>query len=160
MADTKKPETNEQTNGAPGLGSLSKVAQIPIVECTLNKASEMYSKLKGASETVNSVLTSAENTVKNAAQSAQPVTSKLEGPIQKVDSMLCSGIDFVEEKIPAIKLPPAELAQKTKEALNTNVVEPAMKGMSAIGEYGKQTVASLAGYNNNTKSPSGDSEKK
>lgn len=46
MADTKKPETNE--NGASGLESLSKVAQIPIVECTINKASEMYSKLKVA----------------------------------------------------------------------------------------------------------------
>ncbi|CAH1390897.1 unnamed protein product [Nezara viridula] len=159
MADTKKPETNE--NGASGLESFSKVAQIPIVECTINKASEMYSKLKGASETVNSVLTTAENTVRNAAQSAQPVTSKLEGPIKKVDSVLCSGIDFVEEKIPAIKLPPGELAQKTKEALNTNVVEPAMKGMSAIGEYGKQTVASLAGYsNNNGKSPSSNPESK
>nr|AHA90812.1 lipid storage droplet binding protein 3 [Eurygaster maura] len=157
MADAAKTEVNE--NGGPGLSSFNKVSQIPIVECTINKASEMYSKLKGSSETVNSVLTSAENTVKHAALTAQPVTSKLEGPMKKVDSVLCLGIDFVEEKIPAIKLPPGELAQKTKDALNTNVVEPAIKGMTAIGEYGKQTVASLAGYNQ-TKNASGDSETK
>lgn len=72
---------------------------------------------------------------------------------------MCSGLDFVEEKVPAIKLPPSELAQKTKDALNANVVEPAMKGISTIGEYGKQKVAAFAGYPAPAK-PTEENEKK
>ena len=53
-----------------------------------------------------------------------------------------------------------QLAQKTKDALNTNIVEPAIKGMTAIGEYGKQTVASFSGYNQTKNSAGADTEKK
>lgn len=63
-----------------------------------------------SSSLVNSVLVTAEGKVKQAAESAQPLAAKLDGPIKKVDSLLCTSLDFVEEKVPCIKLPPGEVA--------------------------------------------------
>lgn len=48
--------------------------------------------------------------VKGAVDKTLPVTARLEGPIKKVDSLLCSSLDFVENKIPAVKLPPDEVS--------------------------------------------------
>lgn len=58
-------------------------------------------------------MTTAESTVQKAIEVgmpiAAPVVSQLEGSIKKVDNMLCSGLDYVENKIPAVKLPPGEV---------------------------------------------------
>lgn len=59
---------------------------------------------------VNTVLTKAESTVKQAVDMSKPVTDKLETPLKKVDSILCSGLDYVESTVPAIKLPPQEVS--------------------------------------------------
>lgn len=67
---------------------------------------------------INYALTTAESTVKTGVEKitplAQPVTSRLEGPIKKVDEMLCSGLDYVETKVPCVKLPPGEVKQNYK----------------------------------------------
>lgn len=62
---------------------------------------------------INYALTTAESTVKSGVEKitplAQPVASRLEGSIKKVDEMLCSGLDYVENKVPCVKLPPGEV---------------------------------------------------
>lgn len=62
---------------------------------------------------INIALSTAENTVHTAVEKvtpiAAPVAARLEGPIKKVDGILCSGLDFVEEKVPCVKLPPNEV---------------------------------------------------
>jgi len=40
---------------------------------------------------------------------AAPVIKNFEGPIKKVDDVLCSGLDYVESKVPSVKLPPKEV---------------------------------------------------
>lgn len=39
-----------------------------------------------------------------------PVIQNFEKPIKTVDSVLCSGLDYVESKVPAVKLPPGEVS--------------------------------------------------
>ena len=34
---------------------------------------------------------------------------KLQGPIGRLDDVLCVGLDYVESKVPAVKLPPNEV---------------------------------------------------
>jgi hypothetical protein len=37
------------------------------------------------------------------------VLIKLQGPIGRLDGVLCVGLDYVESKVPAVKLPPNEV---------------------------------------------------
>lgn len=52
----------------------------------------------------------AESAVTKAVEVGKPIVQGLEGPIKKVDGVLCSGLDYVESKVPAVKLPPGEVS--------------------------------------------------
>lgn len=58
-------------------------------------------------------MSTAESTVHKAVDISKPIAGpvvhKLEGPIKTVDGILCSGLDYIEAKIPAVKLPPGEV---------------------------------------------------
>lgn len=62
----------------------------------------------------NTLLSTAETTVYKAVEVGKPIMTpvihNLEGPIKKVDSVLCTGLDYVESKVPAVKLPPNEVS--------------------------------------------------
>lgn len=64
---------------------------------------------------INWTLSTAESTMNTAVEKitplATPVAARLEGPIKKVDSMLCTGLDYVETKVPCVKLPPGEVSK-------------------------------------------------
>ncbi|KAK9509738.1 hypothetical protein O3M35_006988 [Rhynocoris fuscipes] len=148
--DTKTDSVpnNETANNTTKMESVNRVAQLPLVESTVNMCCNIYDKVKESNAIVNSVLTTAEEKVKQAGETAQPLTAKLEGPIKKVDSMLCTGLDFVEEKVPCIKLPPGELYENTKNAISSTV-EPAINAAGALAHQGAQKVASFtAPYSN------------
>jgi hypothetical protein len=51
----------------------------------------------------------AESTALKVANVTTPVLIKLQGPIEALDGVLCVGLDYVESKVPAIKLPPNEV---------------------------------------------------
>ncbi|XP_039280924.1 lipid storage droplets surface-binding protein 1 [Nilaparvata lugens] len=124
MADNKSIE------GPTGMCSINRVAKLPVVESTWNAASGMYSKVKESNSFFNNVLSTAESTMQSAVQATQPITQsitdKLEKPIKSVDSVLCSGLDYVEDKIPGIKSPPSEMYENTKN-LVYRTVQPAVK---------------------------------
>lgn len=69
--------------------------------------------LQDSNTYINYALQTAESTVQTAVEKitplAQPVVSHLEGPIKKVDSVLCTGLDYVETKVPCVKLPPGQV---------------------------------------------------
>ena len=71
----------------------------------------------------------------------------MEGPIKKVDDILCTGLDYVESKIPAVKLPPTEILlqiyESTKEYVSstvTPVVEGACTYVKPVVETAKHVV--------------------
>lgn len=51
----------------------------------------------------------AESTASKVANVTAPVLIKLQGPIGTLDGVLCVGLDYVESKVPAVKLPPNEV---------------------------------------------------
>ena len=51
----------------------------------------------------------AESTASKVANVTEPVLLKLQGPIGIVDGVLCVGLDYVERKVPSVKLPPNEV---------------------------------------------------
>lgn len=72
------------------------------------------SSLQDYNSLTNWTLQTAEDTVHKAVEVgkpiASPVVTRLEGSIKKVDDMLCTGLDYVESKVPAVKLPPGEVS--------------------------------------------------
>lgn len=117
--------------------SVNRIAKLPVVESTLQTAQGIYEKVKDYNSVTNWTLQTAENTAHKAVDIAKPyaapVIKNFEGPIKKVDDVLCSGLDYVESKVPSVKLPPKEIYESTKQfvtpAVETakNLVEPAMK---------------------------------
>lgn len=51
-------------------------------------------------------LYTAEQSLAIATASAKPAISVLNGPIMTIDQLLCKGIDIVEQRVPAVHLPP------------------------------------------------------
>lgn len=54
-------------------------------------------------------LKKAESAVSKVANITAPVLLKIEGPMRKVDNFLLGGMDYVESKVPAVKLSPKEV---------------------------------------------------
>ena len=48
--------------------------------------------------------------------------NQLQGPIKRVDSLICVSLDYVENKVPAVKLPPQELFGTIVYFFNDNVI--------------------------------------
>lgn len=51
-------------------------------------------------------LDTAEQSLALATASAKPAIFALNGPIATIDQLLCKGIDIVEQRVPAVNLPP------------------------------------------------------
>jgi perilipin-2 len=85
------------------------------LKISLNKGSFLTfltlktSLFKGANSFFNWSLKKAESTASKVANVTAPVLIKLQGPIGTLDGVLCVGLDYVENKVPAVKLPPNEV---------------------------------------------------
>ncbi|XP_050315157.1 lipid storage droplets surface-binding protein 1-like isoform X1 [Anthonomus grandis grandis] len=140
-ADNTNQATSVAVAPATCMESVNRVAKLPVVESTLQTAHNLYEKVKEYNNVTHWTLQTAEDTAFKAVDIAKPyatpVIKNLEGPIKKVDGVLCSGLDYVESKVPAVKLPPKEILlqiyENTKEyvtpAMETakSYVEPAVK---------------------------------
>jgi ABC-type uncharacterized transport system YnjBCD ATPase subunit len=51
----------------------------------------------------------AESTALKFVNVMAPVLINLERPFETLDGVLCDGLDYVESKVPALKLPPNEV---------------------------------------------------
>ncbi|XP_022909214.2 lipid storage droplets surface-binding protein 1-like [Onthophagus taurus] len=126
-----------------GMESINRVAKIPVIESGLSVATSLYSKVKDYNSLTQWTLSTAEGTVHKAAELtsslATPMVSHLQQPIKKVDGILCTGLDYVEEKLPAIKLPPGEMYTGAKEKM-THAVEEAKHYVEPAVESAKHYV--------------------
>ncbi|ENN82601.1 lipid storage droplets surface-binding protein 1 isoform X2 [Dendroctonus ponderosae] len=133
------PQLSEETATVPAtcMESVNRFARLPVVESTIQTAHNIYEKVKDFNSVTNWTLQTAENTAFKAVDIAKPyatpVIKNFEGPIKKVDDALCSGLDYVETRVPAVKLPPREIYNSTKDLVSPAVesakhfVEPAVK---------------------------------
>jgi len=101
--------TSNHVVSVPQVNSIHRVVDLPVVKSALGVANDWYGWAKGCNSLVGSSLEKAEQTVWFVADSAKPVIQKLEKPITYADSIVCQGLDKLEEKVPAIKKSPDEL---------------------------------------------------
>lgn len=135
-------EVNQNTtlNALTHMQSIDRFAHIPAIEQTVQVATTIYEKVKDYNNVTNWTFSTAESTVQKAIEISTSVVNQFEGPIKRMDGLLCSGLDYVEEKIPAVKLPPGEVLfqmytstkgyvdDKLQPAIQTarDVIEPAV----------------------------------
>ncbi|RZC42522.1 Perilipin domain containing protein [Asbolus verrucosus] len=130
MAET---QVNPSANAPTCMESVNRIAKLPVVESSIQTASNIYEKIKDYNGVTQWTCSTAENVVNKAVEVgkpiAVPIVQGLEGPIKKVDDVLCTGLDYVESKVPAVKLPPGEIFcqmyNTTKDYVN-NTVTPAV----------------------------------
>lgn len=121
--------------------SVNRITKLPVVESTISTASSIYSRVKEFNGLTQWTLGTAESTMSKAVEIgkpyAAPVVTKFDGPIKKMDSLVCSGLDYLETNVPMVKLPAGEILLQmyntTKDYINVavtpvaNVVSPAVQ---------------------------------
>lgn len=97
--------------------SVNRVLELPVVMSAWQSALQRYEQLKNYSPLVESSLSKAEQTAKYVAETSKPIVRKLERPLTFADSLLCQGLDKIEELVPAIKKSPDEIKSAGWEKL-------------------------------------------
>ncbi|XP_046748205.1 lipid storage droplets surface-binding protein 1-like isoform X3 [Diprion similis] len=127
---------------------MGRISKIPIVEATALAMLNYYLRVKQSHCTVQTVFENVEEGWSKGVEIVSPVTNKiektLERPLKAIDNAACVGLDFVEEKIPSVKLPPDELYEKSKEYMNRNVLEPAVHFTCRLLENVRDQVSQFA----------------
>lgn len=115
-----------------------KLSNIPLVE----SGYRIYDGLKKKNRLVNWSLQTVEGVVLAAAETVQPAVRLFEKPISVVDKVVCRGIDFVEQKIPSIYLPPEMMYSNTKEYMTDHIVRPVIKRANSVKQIGNAVLDS------------------
>ncbi|KAJ3658781.1 hypothetical protein Zmor_010502 [Zophobas morio] len=133
MADTQVTSPMNPTC----MESVNRIVKLPVVESSINAATTVYEKVKEYNSVTQWTCNTAESVVNKAVEVGKPIATPivqgLEGPIKKVDGVFCTGLDYVENKVPAVKLPPGEMYTTTKDYVN-NTVTPAIGAAYAYVE--------------------------
>jgi len=136
-----------EQNADMNLEAVNRISKLPIVESTIETAAHIYTKVKDYNGVTNWTLATTENAVQKAVEIGKPyvapVVSHLKEPIQKADGLLCTGLDYIEEKIPAVKLPPGEMYSGAKDYVTNTVgtrVESAKQMVEPAVETAKHMV--------------------
>ncbi|XP_044749468.1 lipid storage droplets surface-binding protein 1-like isoform X2 [Coccinella septempunctata] len=141
MVEIKMAENNEKAiEMAPTcMTSVNRIVKLPVVETSIQTASNVYEKVKDINGYAKWGFETMENTFHSVVEAGKPyavdAVQKLDGPIKRVDNVLCSGLDYVEAKVPAVKLPPCELYNSTKGYVHDTVsptVDAAYKTVHAV----------------------------
>ncbi|KAJ8897313.1 hypothetical protein PR048_002659 [Dryococelus australis] len=123
--------------------SVARIAKLPVVEQSLNTASAIYGKVKDSSSIVGWTLDKAESAVSKAVEVATPVTTHLERPLHTVDSILSKSLDYVEKKVPAVKMTPDGVYTVTKEYI-VETVHPVVVCSGVVKEYATAAIVNTA----------------
>lgn len=80
-----------------------------------------YAITRDSHKSIAAILDGAENGVRKGCEFASPVSGKiadvLETPIEAIDKAVCVGLDFVEERMPSVKLPPGQIYANMKDGV-------------------------------------------
>ncbi|CAG2067926.1 unnamed protein product, partial [Timema podura] len=98
-APTVKPASSKADN--VNMESVARISKLPVVEESIKTASNIYGKVKDNNLVFRWTLGSAETAVGKVVEITSPLTKTLEEPISFFDLLLCYGLDYVEEKVPA-----------------------------------------------------------
>ncbi|KFP05058.1 Perilipin-3, partial [Calypte anna] len=124
---------------------VSRVANLALVSCACRAVCTAYTSTKQRHPYVRTVCDAAEKGVKTltavAVSGAQPLLTKLEPQISTANEYACKGLDKLEEKLPILQQPPAQLISDTKQ-LVTSTVTGAKDVLSSTMAGAKDVVTS------------------
>ncbi|XP_012279677.1 perilipin-1-like [Orussus abietinus] len=90
----------------------ARILRLPVVVSVTSTVSDLYTSLKESHSAVATTLNNAEDILGGVAKAVEPATSKigatLETPLRSIDSAICGGLDYLEEKAPDISQPAGE----------------------------------------------------
>ncbi|XP_011136931.1 lipid storage droplets surface-binding protein 1 [Harpegnathos saltator] len=128
----------------PHFESVARISSFPIVESGIHIAGNVYEKIKRSNSLMNWSLDTAEQSLAIATATAKPAFFALNGPITTIDQLLCKGIDIVEERVPAVHLPPHVMYLNTREYVNKKIVRPVLMRAGSVKQIGSQAAAAAA----------------
>ncbi|KAI4905283.1 hypothetical protein NFI96_022701 [Prochilodus magdalenae] len=125
-----------------------RLRNLPSVSITFEVIGRLYSDAKAANPFVSSVCGVCEEGVRSAgslaARSMQPAVHMLQPQLVAANSLVCRGLDRLEEKVPALEYPPTKLASGIGDLVSSAVRSPAVQyvlssKLSQLAEEGADT---------------------
>lgn len=123
---------------SPQFESVARISSFPIVESGIYIAGNVYDMIKRSNSLMSWSLDTAEQSLALATASAKPAIFALNGPITTIDQLLCRGIDIVEQRVPAVNLPPQLMYWNTREYVSNRIVRPVLMRAGSVTQIGSQ----------------------
>lgn len=99
-------QIKRRNSGLPRMEAVARIGSIPLVESSLKTAETVYSSIKRSNTLFNWYFSTAEATLWAAVDSIRPAVRLVEGPLNKIDNIMCKSLDIVERRVPIVYLPP------------------------------------------------------
>lgn len=93
---------------------LTRLSSLPLVTSAIDQATDMYERTKESNRLLKYTLQTAEVGVKKVASTAQPVVTKLEAPINKLNNLACGQLDKLQQNYPIITQSTEQIYEQTK----------------------------------------------
>lgn len=116
----------------PQLDCVIRVQNIPMVETGLKKAESIYNRVKSSNGLLNWYFSTIETVGANALETFMPVVQLAEGPLTRIDQVVCKGLDLVEQRVPNVYLPPEMMYWNTKEYMADHFVKPVLARANSV----------------------------
>ncbi|XP_062404293.1 perilipin-1 [Sardina pilchardus] len=144
MAPEKTPVRGEQQKQE---NVFVRLFNLPVVICTCEMVEKTYSGTKQVHPLVSSVCEVYERGVRTAgnlaARGMRPAIDKLEPQLIAANSLVCRGLDHLEERIPALQYSPEKLATEISEVVSSTM-QTAKDGVTTPIITASDAVVSLA----------------
>lgn len=125
----------------PRFESVIRISSLPIVENSIYIAGNVYDKIKRSNSLMTWSLCTAEQSLAIATASAKPAIYALNGPITIIDQLLCKGIDIVEQRVPAVHLPPHLVYCNAREYVSNKIVRPVLMRAGSMKQIGNHAAS-------------------
>uniref|UniRef100_A0A1L8DZ84 Putative lipid storage droplets surface-binding protein 1 n=1 Tax=Nyssomyia neivai TaxID=330878 RepID=A0A1L8DZ84_9DIPT len=135
-------QIKRRNSGLPRMEAVARIGSIPIVESSLKTAETVYTRIKRSNTLFNWYFNTAEATLWAAVDSIKPAARIVEGPLNKIDNLMCKSLDIVEQRVPIVYLPPQVAYYNTKEYMSDHLVRPVIRRANSVKEFGHSVMDS------------------
>lgn len=121
ISGSNDPEDTEKSSkqNSTEFVCTQRLANLPIVASINSSITGAYTSVKQSHPTVEKIFGTTEEGFSEGAQMVAPVISKIEStlkePLKCIDAVICDGLDYLENNVPSVKLPPAEMYDNIEE---------------------------------------------
>lgn len=125
-------QLKRQNSGIRRMESIARFGSIPVVETGIKTAGTIYHKVKTSNGLFNWGFETVEAVTYAFVDSFRPAAKLIEGPLHSLDSFMCKSLDFVEQKVPSMYLPPEMMYWNTKEYMSDHLVKPVLSRANSM----------------------------